>query len=886
MALTSGTKVGPYEVVAPAGAGGMGEVYRARDTRLNRDVAVKILPAAFARDPERMRRFQQEAQAVAALNHPNILAIHDFGEHEGSPYIVTEFLDGETLRARVGAGALPVRKASEYAEQIARGLAAAHEKGIVHRDLKPENIFVTRDGRVKILDFGLAKLVRQEGTLAADAATLASQTESGVVMGTVGYMSPEQVKGLAADHRSDIFSFGAVLYEMLSSKRAFHGDTSVETMSAILKQDPPELTETNRMVPPTLGRMVRHCLEKNPEERFQSARDVAFALGALSDSSSSTTRAVTIDAERAWRPWVRVAAEVALLGIALSLLLARHSERPQPSVLSSILAPPGDGFWANLTQPAAISPDGKFLAVIAMRNGHTQIWLRKMDASEAQPIAGSEDAANPFWSPDSRDIAFFVPGKLKKVNVSGGTVSDICPAGAFGIGGAWSQRGVIVFANFGDALKMVPDGGGTPEPIPGNALPSDSLSQMWPAFLPDGKHFLFLQWKYPSFGTPDDSVWVGSIDGENPKRLPLASTNAQYSEGYLLFSRDGDLVAQNFDLARLELSGAVLPVVRQIQYHTFLHNGAFSVSTNGILVYGTAGTGVNSQMAWLDRTGKTIGTLGEPGPLLRQSISPDGKRVAVGISPSDAREKIWIYDVERGTRIPLVSEDNGSNLYRPIWSPDGKQIAYRDTVGKNSALIVHNSDGSGEERQPGGMHFELIQPTDWSPDGRYISVELTKFQGRTNWQDILRVAELETAKPVFDISDASGGKFSPDGHWLAYYDESSGQVYVTSFPVRGAKIAVESVGGGDVRWRGDGQELFYITDDQMMTAVQVRESAQEFRVLSSQPLFRLQLPNNVGFYDVTRDGKRFLVNVRTWKEQTKSLTVISNWSAELQNSRK
>jgi eukaryotic-like serine/threonine-protein kinase len=886
MGLTSGTKLGRYEIRTSAGAGGMGEVYRARDARLNRDVAIKVLPVAFASDPERLRRFQQEAQAVAALNHPNILAIHDFGEHEGSPYIVTEFLEGETLRVRLGAGGLPVRKASEYADQIARGLAAAHEKGIVHRDLKPENIFVTRDGRVKILDFGLAKLVRQEGALAADAATLESQTEPGVVMGTVGYMSPEQVKGLAADHRSDLFSFGAILYEMLARKRAFHGDSSVETMSAILKHDPPELTETNRSVPPALGRIVRHCLEKTPEERFQSARDVGFALGALSDSSSSATGAVAVGTRRAWRSWARVAAELALLGFALSLFFTSHSERPSASLQAAIPPPPGDGFWANITQPAAISPDGKFLAIVAMHSGHTHLWVRRLDQSDAQPIAGSEDAANPFWSPDSRDIAFFIPGKLKKVNVSGGSVSDICPAGAFGLGGAWSPRGVILFANFGDALRMVSDGGGTPEPIPGYELPSDSLSQMWPAFLPDGKHFLFLQWKYPSFGTPDDNVWIGSIDGEKPKRLPLASTNAQYSEGYLLFSRDGDLVAQKFDLARLELSGAVLPVVRQIQYHTFLHNGAFTVSTNGILVYGTAGTGVNSQMAWLDRTGKTIGTLGEPGLLLRQSISPDGKRVAVGISPSDTREKIWIYDVERGTRIPLVSEENGPNLYRPIWSPDGKQIAYRDTVGKNSTLVVHNSDGSGEERRPGGMHFELIQPSDWSPDGQYVSVELTKFQGRANWQDVLRVAELETGKPVFDIGDASGGKFSPDGHWLAYYDESSGQVYVTSFPVRGAKIAVESVGGGDVRWRGDGQELFYLTDDQMMTAVQVRESAQEFRVLGSQPLFRLQLPNNVGFYDVTRDGKRFLVNVRTWKEQTKPLMVITNWTAELQNSGK
>jgi serine/threonine protein kinase len=887
MGLTSGTKLGRYEILTSAGAGGMGEVYRARDARLNRDVAIKVLPVAFASDQERLRRFQQEAQAVAALNHPNILAIHDFGEHVGSPYIVTEFLEGETLRVRLGAGALPVRKASEYAEQIARGLAAAHERGIVHRDLKPENIFVTRDGRVKILDFGLAKLTRPDAAISSDAATLASQTEPGIVMGTAGYMSPEQVKGQVADHRSDLFSFGAILYEMLSGKRAFRGETSVETMSAILKEDPPEFAETNRTVPPALDKIVRHCLEKNPEERFQSARDVAFALGALSDSGSAATPVVKA-VSGAWGKRLRIAAEVSLVAaaIALSVLLTRRSEKPEPNLQAAILPPPGDGFWSNITQPAAISPDGKFLAIIAMRNGHTQLWLRRLDQSDAQPIAGSEDASNPFWSPDSRNIAFFVPGKLKKVNVSGGGVSDICPAGAFGIGGAWSARGVIVFANFGDALRMVSDGGGTPESVPGDELPSDSLSQMWPAFLPDGKHFLFLQWKYPSFGTPDDNVWIGSIDGEKSKRLSLTSTNAQYSEGYLLFSRDGDLVAQKFDLGGLELIGAVLPVVRQIQYHTFLHNGAFTVSSNGIMVYGTAGTGVNSQMAWLDRTGKTIGTLGEPGLLIRPSISPDGKRVAVGISPSDAREKIWIYDVERGTRIPLVGEESGPNLYHPIWSPDGKQIVYRDTVGKDSTLVVHNSDGSGEERRPGGMHFDLIDPSDWSPDGRYVSVELTKFRGRGNWQNVLRVAELKTGKAIFDIDDASGGKFSPDGHWLAYCDGSSGQVYVTSFPVRGAKIAVESAGAGDVRWRGDGQELFYVTDDQMMTAVQVHESAQEFRVLSSQPLFQLQLPDNVGFYDVTRDGKRFLVNVRTWKEQTKPLMVITNWTDELQNSGK
>jgi eukaryotic-like serine/threonine-protein kinase len=886
MALASGTKLGPYEVVAPAGAGGMGEVYRARDARLSREVAIKVLPPAFSRDPERLGRFQQEARLIAALNHPNILAIHDFGEYEGSPYLVTEFLEGETLRERLRAGAMRLRKTIESAEQIACGLTVAHDRGIVHRDLKPENIFITRDGRVKILDFGLAKLTRPEPT--SDEATLASQTERGLVLGTVGYMSPEQVRGQVADHRSDLFSFGAVLYEMLSGKRAFQKPTSAETLAAILNEDPPSLSQTTPNISPGLQRIVQRCLEKNPKQRFQSASDLAFALGAPSDSSSSSTVPIESGRRRTWWPWLRVAAEAAVLCVALTIFLARHTaQNPRSTVNAAILPPPGEGLWANLTQPIAISPNGAFLALIAMRNGHTELWLRRLDASEAQPIAGSQDAASPFWSPDSRYLGFFASGKLKKVDVSGGKVSDICATGRFPMGGAWSSRGVIVFSILGDALKRVSDNGGIPEPISGIPLPSDSAGQYWPVFLPDGKHFLSLDWRYPVFGSHDNVVWIGSLDGEKARSLPLASTSVQYSAGYLLFSQDGDLFAQQFDLAKNQLKGPALPVARSIQFDTFFQDAAFTVSDNGVLVYGARGIGVNSELTWMDRDGHALGVLGEPGHFTRQAISPDGNQVAVGVKPSDARETIWIYDVDRGTRVGLDTDEAGPTLYSPRWSPDGKQVAYRNSQGKTTGLYIRASDGSGKERQIGDRSDGVITEEDWSPDGKYLAITHVKLRGASNWHDTLQVLRVAgEGKPEFEIDNVADGKFSPDGHWLAYHDDASGQVYVTAFPGPGARIAVSSSGGDEPRWRGDGQELFYVDDDQNLISVQVHESPTELHVLSSHPLFRIPLPNNAGFYDVTRDGKRFLVTIRTHKEQAAPLTVVTNWSAQFQDESK
>ena len=433
-------------------------------------------------------------------------------------------------------------------------------------------------------------------------------------------------------------------------------------------------------------------------------------------------------------------------------------------------------------------------------------------------------------------------------------------------------------------LKQVPENGGTPERINGVPLASDALGHHWPVFLPDGIHFVYLEWRYAAPETHQNTVWVGSLNGEKARRLPLDSTNVQYASGYLLFSRDGDLFAEKFDPQRLELSGLAIPIARNIQYDRFVQAGSFSVSDNGVLAYAPAGTGY-SELTWVDRSGKALATFGDPGQYILPSISPDGKRVAVGIKPPNAREDIWIYDVDRGTRVPLDPDESGLMPLGPVWSPDGKYLLYRNLFGKRSALLTRAADGSGEERQVGQPYDAVIGASDWSKDGRYLSLDLTRFLGPANWHDSVIVIRAEDpSKQLVMIDNAGSGKFSPDGHWLAYYDETSGQLYVTAFPGPGARIAVSSAGGSDPRWRGDGQELFYLADDLTIVSVRVRESAGEFHVLSSQRLFRIELP--MSDYDVSRDGNRFLVTTRTAKEQTAPLTIRTNWTAGLQNANK
>ena len=610
-----GQQLGPYKILSLLGSGGMGEVYRASDSRLGREVAIKVLPSEFSADADRIGRFKQEARAAGQLNHPNILAIYDVSTHEGSPYLVSELLEGETLRDRLRQ-ALSQRKALEYAGQIARGLAAAHVKGIVHRDLKPENLFITRSDGVKILDFGLAKLTQRklDASQLMTATTNPVATETGVVMGTVGYMSPEQVRGEVADHRSDIFALGAILYEMLSGRRAFQGKSAIETLNAILKEDPPELAKMNPQLPPALERIVRHCLEKNPGERYQSVRDIAFNLEGLSALSDATSAPLTVAARRSKSrerlAWIitTIALFLAALGFAVAYF---HRTPTEVRSTRFTIPPPAKTSFGELS--LSIAPDGHRFAFSTIdAAGRSLMWVRSLDSISPQPLPAADGGAYPFWSPDSRYLGFFAQGKLKKLALSGGSPQTLCEAPDLW-GGTWNRDGVILFApNFYGPLHRVSATGGEAEPVTALDPSRQQNAHLFPQFLPDGRHFLYLA---RSAQKQNTGIYVGSLDSKDTRRLVSTESNAVYAPpGYLLFVREGMLLAQPFDDKELQLAGEPFPVVQRVGSFMNLY-AFFSVSESGVLVYWGGVQNKNTQLVWSDRGGKELKSVRLAGPL-------------------------------------------------------------------------------------------------------------------------------------------------------------------------------------------------------------------------------------------------------------------------------
>ncbi len=909
----TGQRIAQFEITGRVGQGGMGEVFRARDTRLNREVAVKVLSKDFGADADRLRRFEQESKTLAALNHPNVLTIHDAGVHEGTPYLVSELLEGKTLREEMSGGVFPIRKATDYALQIAQGLAAAHAKGIVHRDLKPENIFVTTDGRAKILDFGLAKLKQPVGADVrrltshspemksdsphvgsckeeADAATFVEGTEPGRIMGTPGYMSPEQVRGYEADHRCDIFAFGVILYETLAGQRAFHGASAVEVMSAILNEEPANLLEINRGIPAGLDRVVRHCLEKRPERRFQSTTDLSFAIEVLVQPSDTNlqsplqareaTPIIRPSASRERLGWI-VAAIVLL--VALALAARSYLQRaPADARLHKLSVPPPDKATLTGGEAPLISPDGSLLAFVATDpSGKNLIYIRPLDSTMAQPLAGTEEAVMPFWSPDSHFLGFVSGGKLKKIAVAGGQPQALANAEVTSRGGAWNRDGVIIFSpSPPDPLYRVSAAGGDSSPI--SPPDAERKNPRWlPHFLPDGRHYLYLS---SASNTGEREICVGSLDSQESKRLLSNPSDGVYAPpGYLLFRRDAMLMAQRFDADKLELAGDPFPIAEQVGFDALTYQGSFSVSANGVLAY-HSGASSKTQFGWFDRTGRQSGVAGPPGYYGDPEISPDDKRVAFQqVDYKTGIMNLWLRDLTDSTNSSRFTFSPTID-FAPIWSQDGSRIVFASLRKGPPNLYQKVATGAGDEELLLTSLFPQL-PFDWSLDGRFIVYGVV--DPKTRWD--LWVLPLAKDQPPYPFlhSDAneSQAQFSPNGRWVAYVSNESGrdEVYVRPFPAAGGQWQVSTSGGSQPRWRRDGSELFYLSADRTLTAVEVNTAGPTFVVGAPKPLFgtRFGKAGPWSFYAVASDGQRFLINSLIEEANYAAVTVVLNWTASL-----
>ena len=895
MPLSAGEKLGPYEVLALIGKGGMGEVYRARDPRLNRDVAIKVSAAQFS------ERFEREAKAIAALNHPNICTLYDVGPN----YLVMEYIEGAPLK-----GPLPVDQALKYAAKICDALDAAHKKGITHRDLKPVNILVTKSG-IKLLDFGLAKIQQTLKPQSDPDATLTmALTGKNEIVGTLYYMSPEQLQAQATgqeiDARSDIFSFGLVLYEMLTGKRAFEGSSPASVIAAIMERPAPSIAD---VAPAALDRALKICLAKDPDERWQTARDLKREIEWVASTSDEVNLPSRDSNGAGSRPglrwmWPGIAALLVLTLTVLSVIHFRETPPPEQTLRATISAPENSN-----VQSFAISPDGRTLVIAAQVNGKRQLWLRTLDALQAQPMAFTDDAVYPFWSPDSRYIGFFAQGKLKKIAVSGGPAQSLCDA-ANPFGGSWNRDDVILFSpsSSGTSIQRISASGGAPADVT-----KTKGAQWFPVFLPGGSHFL-----YEEGGAAEKAgIFVSSLDGQENRRVLPDASSAVFAPssrgertGHILFVRDNTLMSAPFDPVAAQVSGDVVPVSDGVP----MSQGYLpaTVSDNGVLLYAAGGSaGGQNQIGWFDRAGKPLGPVGMPGSTHYPALSPDEKSVAFSRSSSGGSD-LWVRDLSRGTETRFTS-DASSNI-TPFWSPMGDRIVFGS--GRTGAFNLYQraSAGSGQDEPLLPNRVNNV-PDQLSRDGRFIVYhELDPKTKYDLWVLPTGGAELDSKadrkadrKPIpFLRTDANElfGQLSPDSHWMAFTSDRSGkrEVYVRPFPPSEGEWTVSLAGGQAPRWSGDGKELFFEAADGKMMAVSVKadglveqRAKPSFAAGAPVPLFDAHMVHRGGDlnleYDVTADGKRFLINTIAGSgagsgggpgaASAPPLTVVTNWTAGL-----
>ena len=903
MPLTAGTRLGPYEVITPLGAGGMGEVYKAKDTRLDRIVALKVLPAALAADPEFRDRFEREAKSISALSHPNICALYDVGRQDGTEYLVMEYLDGETLAARIERGTLTPSVALSIAIDIASALDRAHRQGIVHRDLKPGNVMLIKGGasrsgapHAKLLDFGLAKVNPIAALSGATTAAVPTGgpplTAQGTILGTFQYMAPEQIEGEEADARTDIFAFGAVLFEMLTGRKAFTGKSQASLLGAILKDQPPPVSQVQPLTPLALDRVVSTCLAKDREDRFHTAHDLLLQLRWIAEGGSAAGVPAPVVAHRRNRERIAWTA----FGIATLLLIGAlvpawryfHPATDERQIQFSIPIPgtPDPGTEAAFS----VSPDGRMVAMVAPTGPGrlASVWVRRFDEPDARPLDGTEGAFGPFWSPDSRHLGFFAKTKVMSIDVTGGSPAKICDISISNASGAWGPDGTILYAafdtmasNMGAPLYRVPASGGTPVELLRPDAAKRETGYSWPNFLPDGRHFLYLSW---SDEPGKRSIRVGSLDGGPPTILMQSELRGVYAPpGFLLVPRDGTLFAQPFDPDRRRLSGEPTRLASGVIFNRVNGGSAFSVSENGVLAYRAGGPiDVDVDLVWFNRSGQPVGKATESASYDQVRLSPDGLHaVASRLNIRSTQYELWTIDLTTGIASQVTFDRPGSN--DPVWSPDSKSVAFESiSTGRRQ---FYTQAISSQQSTP--VYESAEDPKwldDWSPvDGKFLLYHLPP-------PSKLYALPLSADPKPRQLTQSNGlidsAHFSPDGQWVSYNSSDSDrpEVWVADFPAFDNRQQVSTQGGGLARWRGDGKELFYLTQDgQMMSvaiAVDAKTGALTFKtpsLLFQSPLSRLNLASDK--YDVTRDGQKFLF-VQPRPRTTSivpPVTVVMNW---------
>jgi len=877
MALTSGTRLGPYEILAPLGAGGMGEVYRARDTRLDRTVAIKILPSHLSENPILRQRFEREAKAISSLNHAHICVLHDIGNQDGIQFLVMECVEGETLAKRLEKGPLPVEQALKYGMQIADALDKAHRSGVVHRDLKPGNIMLTGSG-AKLLDFGLAKAappLTTGETLTAAATRTTPVTQQGMIVGTFQYMSPEQVEGKEVDARSDIFSFGSVLYELVTGRQAFPGKSQLSVASAVLEKDPEPISTLQPLTPPALDRTIRVCLAKDPEERWQTARDLLLELKWIAGGGSQTGL-LSEGAPRS-RSYNRLSwTLVAILSLSVLVLLIISRQRvPASAAPVRFLVHPPENSYINGVGRAAVSPDGRHLTFVASGpNGKDVLWVRSFDSLTARSLPGTEGALFPFWSPDGRWVGFF--GKystLQKIDITGGPPISVASALA-GNGGTWSRDGVIVFGTGATRLLYrVSAAGGEVVPLTKREK-AVTVGRLAPYFLPDGNHYLY---EGPQAGAAR-AVYISSLDSDTSKLLVQGGTSPAYQQGYLFYLLGTTLIAQPFDEKRLAIAGDAAALAEQVQFFSASQTGA-------VLAYCTGAVENIPQLTWFDRSGNRVGKLGDPVHQFNIRLSPDGKKVASEIydpQVSGVNSDIWLYDVARGVKSRLTSGPGSPRS--PCWSPDGKHIIFSSDRKGHYDLYEKAVDGGGNEELV--FESEIAKYCQsWSPDNKFLVFMTVSGDSSAN-RDLWTLPLFGDRKPVPYIQtefDEGGGRFSPDGKWIVYASDESGrsEVYVRPFPGPGGKLLVSASGGSMPVWRRDGKEIFYLGVDRELMAARVNQNGSMLGIDVAHPLFQTNTESFFPSYDASVDGQRFVIVTSTPQKLPSPITVVVNWDAGL-----